>query len=160
MPNSNHRLSITLIAVVLCTGIVVAEQLVVAVDELVVRSGKGSMYPPVATLSQKDKFEALEHQPNGWLRVKAGDQEGFVKETALTPRKVSNLSGAAGSAQASDVNASAAARGLDPNTIKYATTKGMKTDGYFKMLENRNAVVGEPWLKFTDAGKVGPSKTK
>ncbi len=144
-------------------GAAVAEEVVVEVQSLVIRSGKGSMYPPVAEAKIQDRLMIVERLPEKWLKVRFDDQEGFVRETALVVRGKSGLSDAVKGASAlsgntADIGASAAARGVGEDTAVYAYSKGMSTAGLEMMIANRNRVAGEPWIKFTEEGKVGPAR--
>lgn len=159
-----HRSVAVLGAAILGLGVVaVAEQVVVQVQSLVIRSGKGSMFAPVAEVPTNTTLEIIERQPDGWLKVKTGDKEGFIRDSALKPRSAGILSGAATGANAitgntSDVGATAAARGIRDDAIAYAASKGYKTDALSQMIQNRNRVAGETWTKFTQDGNVGPAK--
>src|SRR5262245_42110749 len=102
-----------------------AEQVAVEVKVLVIRSGKGSMYPPVAEAKQNEKLDVVQRDADAWLRVAHNGKEGYVKETALKPRGAVGLSGLAEgmtqmTGQTSDVGASAAARGIDEDARQYA----------------------------------------
>jgi hypothetical protein len=143
--------------------VAMAEQVVVEVQTLSVRAGKGSMYPVVAEVPKQTKLDVIERQPDGWLKVKANDKEGFIKESALKPRSPGMFSGAAAGANAltgntSDVGAAAAARGITDDANTYAIQHGYKTDALDQMIANRNRVAGQRWVQFTQEGKVGPAK--
>lgn len=162
MPRRSMRAIVLLIAA-LGLGAALAEEVVVEVQTLVIRSGKGSMYPPVAEARNQDKLLILERQPDKWLMVRFDEQEGFVRETALVARKSGSLSSALKGTKVltgdtSDIGASAAARGVGEDTAVYAYSKGMSTAGLELMIASRNRVAGEPWVRFTEEGKVGPSK--
>jgi uncharacterized protein YgiM (DUF1202 family) len=144
-------------------GIATAEQVVVRVQSLVIRNGKGSMFSPVAEVPIGTWLDVVERQPDGWLKVKVNDKEGYLKETALTPRSPSMLGGASAGVNAltgntSDVGAAAAARGIQEDANVYAANKGYKTDALQEMIANRNRVAGDPWLRFTYEAKIGPYK--
>ena len=151
------------VAVLTGIGAAVAEEVVVEVQSLVIRSGKGSMYPPVAEAKVQDRLIVIERQPDKWLRVRFADQEGFVRETALVARGSGGLSEAIKGASAlsgnsADIGATAAARGVGEDTAVYAYSKGMSTAGLQTMIANRNRVAGERWISFTQEGNVGPAK--
>lgn len=143
-------------------GAALAEQVIVEVQTLIIRSGKGSMYPPVAEAKKQDRLVIIERQPQKWLKVRFNDQEGFVRETALVARSTGGLSDAVKGASAlsgnTDIGASAAARGVGQDTAVYAYSKGMSTAALETMIANRNRVAGDPWIRFTNEGKVGPAK--
>jgi hypothetical protein len=160
-----NRSLVAISAAVLGLGVVtaVAEQVVVQVQTLVIRSGKGSMYPPVAEVPNQTKLDVLERQPDGWLKVKANDKEGFIREAALKPRSPSMLGGASSAANTltgntSDVGAAAAGRGISEDAQAFAVSKGYNTAALDQMIANRNRVAGQRWIMFTQEGKVGPAK--
>ena len=143
-------------------GAAMAEEVTVQVQTLVVRSGKGSMYPPVGQAKKDQKLAVTERQGD-WLKVKIDGKDGFVKETALRPAGATGLSAAMEGAAnltggTSDVGASAAARGLTDDAEGYASAKGMSTAGVEQMIKNRDRVAGQRWIEFTKEGRVGPSK--
>lgn len=147
----------------LLAGIAMAEQVVVQVQTLAIRNGKGSMYTPVAEVANGTSLDVVERYPDGWLKVKVNDKEGYVKETALKPRSPSMLGGASAGANAltgntSDVGAAAAARGIQEDANVYAASKGYNTAALQEMIANRNRVAGDPWLRFTHEAKIGPYK--
>jgi uncharacterized protein YgiM (DUF1202 family) len=144
-------------------GVAFADEVLVEVESLVVRAGKGSMYEPVGEVPKDARLEVIERQPKGWLKVKVGDQEGYVKETALKPRDASLVSGLSAGANAvsgntSDVGATAAGRGINDDAAVYATSNNYSTAALEQMIANRDRVVGDRWVQFTNEGKVGPAK--
>jgi hypothetical protein len=141
---------------------VLAEE-IVQVSVLDIRANKGSMYPVVATLREKDKFQILQKQNDGWLLVKARDAEGYVKDTALVPPKGggfgSGFKGVAlGKKEAADPTASNASRGITDGAKFYADAKSYRTDGLEEMLQAAEGVVGQRFLLFTGEANVGPKR--
>jgi uncharacterized protein YgiM (DUF1202 family) len=159
------RRSVALLCTLVVTaiGAAMAEEVVVQVQSLVVRAGKGSMHPPVGEAKKDERLTVIERQPDGWLKVQiAGNRQGFVKETALEPRSAANLTPLVRGASAltgntSDTGASAAARGIRPDADKYASGKGMNTTGLQQMIANRDRVSGDRWVQFAQEGNVGPA---
>lgn len=144
-------------------GVAMAEDIVVQVQAVAIRSGKGSMYPPVAQAANQQRLEIVAREPEGWLKVKIAGKEGYVKESALKPRSPSMFGGASSGVNAltgnnPDVGASAAARGIKDDAAKYASSKGYNTAALDQMIANRDRVAGERWVQFAQEGKVGPSK--
>jgi uncharacterized protein YraI len=162
--NINRRLGIVVLATLLiAVGAAVAEQVLVEVQMLPIRGGKGSMYGTVTQAKKGDKLEVVAREPDDWLKVRFNGQEGYVKGTALTPRGSTGLSawaeGASSmSGRTSDVGASAAARGVSADATNYAASKGMSKTGLEQMIRNRDRVAGQRWQQFTQEGKVGPNK--
>jgi hypothetical protein len=101
-------------------------------------------------------------EPDDWLKVQFGGKEGYVKATALSPRGATGLSAwaetAAPAGRTSDVGASAAARGISDDAVRYAAAKGMNKAGLEQMIRNRDRVAGQRWQQFAQEGKVGPAK--
>lgn len=144
-------------------GVALAEDVIVQVQTLVVRSGKGSMHPPVAEVKKDSTLSIIERQPDGWLKVAVDGQEGYVKESALKPREASMISGLSAGANAltgstSDVGATAAGRGINDDAAIYAQSNGMNTAPLDQMIANRDRVAGQRWVQFTQQGQVGPAK--
>jgi hypothetical protein len=161
---SRHRRRAAVLAglLVLGTGVAIAEQLVVQSESVVVRSGKGSMYPPVGEIRKNASIEVLERQAGGWLRVKVGDKEGFLREESLKPRDNRSLSGVtqitnAVSGNNPDASAVAAGRGIENDAMVYASQHNYNTAALQSMIASRDRVVGQRWIQFTTEGKVGPA---
>jgi hypothetical protein len=161
---SLHRRGAVVVAslLVLGAGMAIAETVVVHSESVVVRSGKGSMYPPVGEVQKNGSLEVLERQAGGWLKVKVGEKEGFVREDSLKPRNPGMLSGAASalntvSGNNPDAGAVAAGRGIQDDAITYATQHGYNTEALKAMIESRDRVAGQRWIQFTTEGKVGPA---
>jgi uncharacterized protein YgiM (DUF1202 family) len=156
--------SMVLLAVLLlCVGVVLAEQVMVEVQVLPIRAGKGSMYGTVAQAKRGDRLDVIQREQDDWLRVQFAGKEGYVKGTALQPRGSTGLSAwAEGATQltggTSDVGASAAARGISQDAVNYASSKGMNKAGLEQMIRNRDRVAGARWQQFANEGKVGPAK--
>lgn len=151
--------------IAISAGVVLAEEVVVQVQTLVIRAGKGSMFPPVAQAKNQDKLEVIERQPDGWLKVKTSAGDGFIKESSLKPRDPGILSGLSQGANAvsgntSDVGASAAARGIGEDAFVYASNNRMRTDALERMVRTRDQVAGQRWMQFTREGQIGPSKSR
>jgi uncharacterized protein YgiM (DUF1202 family) len=144
-------------------GVAIADDVVVHVQTLVVRSGKGSMYPPVGEVQKDARLQVIEKRPGGWLKVKIdGGGEGYVKESALEPREASLVSGLSAGANAvtgntSDVGATAAGRGINDDASVYASSKNLSTAALDQMIANRDRVAGQRWVQFTQEGRVGPA---
>lgn len=140
-----------------------AEDVIVQVQTLVVRAGKGSMYPPVGEVQKDSALTIIEHQDDGWLKVSVNGQVGFVRESALKPRDAGMISGLSAGANAvtgntSDVGATAAGRGINDDAAVYAQSNGLNTAPLDQMIANRDRVAGQQWVAFTQEGKVGPAK--
>lgn len=161
---SRHRRRAAIFAglLVLGAGVAIAEQAIVQSESVVIRSGKGSMYPPVVEVRKNGSIEVIERQTGGWLRVKVGDKEGFLREDALKPRNPGMFSGASQVANTvsgnnPDAGAVAAGRGIQDDAIAYASQHNYNTAALQSMIASRDRVVGQRWVQFTTEGKVGPA---
>ncbi len=162
----NRRYALALLSLLVIGTALAAADYVVHVQRLLIRSNKGSMYPVVREdqYQLNDVLPVIERQSDGWLKVKVGDKDGYVKETALAAGKSMNLGGItpgaggmSGNAQTSDVSASAAASGLD-EAKAFAVDKHYDITPLIKMRESRQRVEGQPWLNFTYAANLAPYK--
>lgn len=157
------RMALMLGLALIGAGVAVAQEAVVQVQSVVIRSGKGSMYPSIGEATNNQRLEVIERQADGWLKVRLAGKEGYVKESALKPRSPSMFGDASAGMNAltgntSDVGATAAARGISDDANKYAASKKYNTAALEQMVANRNRVAGERWVQFTQEGRVGPSK--
>src|SRR5437763_12476886 len=163
MSKLNYRTTIVAGATLLAAAAVLAVELItVRVPLLDVWAKKGSMYGTVATLKQGDQLQVIEKQPDGWLRVAAGDKEGFIRETALVPPKSGGFGDAfkgmnVGRTDAADPSASNAARGIEPGATFYAGAKNLNVDGLQEMINARREVSGTRFEDFLREGNVGPA---
>lgn len=166
--NMKRRWSIrgAVVASLLVTAVAaaIAEEVVVQVQSVTIRKGKGSMYGVAGEATYQQKLTVLERQADGWLKVQIAGAEGFVRESALVARRTSSgvgkASGAAmaASGEPSDTGAAAAARGLKPLSVELAGANGQSTAALEQLIQNRSRVVGEPWIQFCQQGQVGPSR--
>jgi hypothetical protein len=151
-----------LTSVLVIGAVAAAEQVLVEVQVVQIRGGKGSMYGTVAQAKKGDRLDVVAREADDWLKVRFNGQDGYVKRTALTPRGSTGLSawaeGASASGRTSDVGASAAARGISEDAVRYAAAKGMSKAGLEQMIQNRDRVAGQRWQQFVQEGRVGPAR--
>src|SRR5208282_1150362 len=88
-----------------------------------IRSGKGAVFPVIATAEKGAELTVLAHEGH-WIKVQVNDQQGYVFDGAVSPDKVSgggNLLASMGAgSSASDMSSGAAAKGLAPEADQYA----------------------------------------
>jgi uncharacterized protein YraI len=161
--NRNKLIGAAISVALLGASVVLAEDVVVQSQRVVVRAGKGSMFPPVGEAAKDSRLTVVGREEGGWLVVKIGDKQGYVKESALAPRQAGSLSGISTAANAvsgndSSIGVTAAARGIGDDAKQYAATKNYNTAPLQQMTATRDRVAGERWIAFTAEGKVGPSK--
>jgi hypothetical protein len=154
-----------LLAAGIVTGAVVgrafAEEVWVKSESAEIRGGKGAVYPVLVTGKKGDRLTVLGHDGK-WLKVKIGEREGYVYETALSASKVegggellSNL-GAGGT----DLTSASAAKGLEPSAETYASSKNLDPRPLQSLVDRAKTIDPKEWQAFTAAGKVGPDAGK
>lgn len=124
-------LSLTLVAI-LVTGLAAAETVYVQATTAKLRSGKTSLDPVVAELKFGEPLELLRRE-GGWLEVRtASAARGWIFANKTTPNKpaggddlLAKLGRSMRRADASEVTASAGARGLDKVSEGYAQRAGI-----------------------------------
>ncbi|HEY7118716.1 MAG TPA: SH3 domain-containing protein [Tepidisphaeraceae bacterium] len=134
------------------TGAAFAEDVVVKLPHvglLAQKSGKG---PRVAELKDGDKLQVVGKEGT-WLRVKAGDKEGYVQANSVGTGQGGGSSFNQMIAGTSEASSAAAGKGLG-EALKYAQTKGMSTAGLDRMIALSKSLTPADWEKFnSQAGK-------
>jgi hypothetical protein len=153
-----RRIALVLPALLLCAATTaLAEDVWVNRAQLQIRDGKGAAFAPVATAKKGDKLVVITREGK-WLKVQLGDKQGYVYEDAISPRQVSaggDLGSLLGSPESSGLSAAAAAKGLQPGAVTFASTGNLSTAPLQAMIARRNAVTGPEWVAFAQAGNVG-----
>lgn len=150
-----------LLAATIVSGVLVgsalAEEVWVKSESAEIRSGKAAVFPVLATGKKGDQLTVLAREGK-WIKVKLGDKEGYVYETALSTSKVgsggnllSNL-GAGGT----DMTSASAAKGLEPSAETYASSRHLDPKPLQTMVDSAKTIDPKEWQAFTAAGKVGP----
>jgi uncharacterized protein YgiM (DUF1202 family) len=157
-----RRTRILALLSLLIVTIVLAEELIVSKDGIDVHAKKISMSALVVTLKTGDHVQVLERTDDGWLRVKIGDKEGYVKASRLEQPKSGGFgdllknSKFEARGEASDPTASNASRGLGPGATIYANQKGLSAAPLNAMIDTRRSVIGPRYEQFIREGNVGP----
>jgi hypothetical protein len=153
-------LAVGLLAGTLVTGAVLAEDVWVKSETAEIRSGKGAVFPLVAKAEKGTQLTVISREPKGWIKVKVGDKEGYVYENAISAQQVKgggNLLAAMGAgAEASNLSAGAAGKGLEQNAAAYAQGKRLDPRPMDWLIAFRKKIDPRQWAAFTAAGKVGP----
>jgi hypothetical protein len=140
-PKRGIKLIVTL-SLIACLALA-NESVVVRRKTLDVRSAKSLMSPVAFTANQGDTLQITDRGADGWLGVKGADDSktGFVREMQLIDAKAklagSNSSVAYGSR---DADASAAMKGIDPDAVKYASSKNYDTTAVARMIDTRDSI--------------------
>ena len=142
-------------------GVAAAQDVYVKLPVANILAGKGAGTDRVAQVKKGEKLQVIGKE-GSWLKVKAGDNEGYVHENSVSSSAgggdTSGLSKILGGASGSSAASSGeAGKGLG-EALAYARSKGMSPAGLDRMLELRKTVRGSDWTKFTAEGNVGPEK--
>jgi len=161
MRRNKRRIALVagLLAGALSAGTVLAEDIWVKSETVEIRSGKGAVYPVIATKKKGDSLAVVSREPKGWIKVKVGEQEGYVFESAISAQKVSgggNLLSQMGAGDAGNIGTAAAGRGLNKSAEEYAASKNMDPKLLDRLIAFRKKIDPSQWEKFTADGKVGP----
>lgn len=163
------RQSILIIGVFVLTmsSAALAEDVWIKSDNVLIREGKGAVYPVVAAAPKGTKLNVLMHERK-WLKVSVPSKEGEAKEGYVYEDAVSNQevggNGTAlliptGEEQSSVLSSGSAARGLQPDTETYSKSHNQQLgmDRLNAAIALRSGVSGKQWEDFTTSGKVGPA---
>jgi hypothetical protein len=161
--NRPHRRTRALIAAALLgvsTAAFAEDVVTVKLPAATVLSAKTARSTKVAQLSQGQKLQVLGRE-GSWLKVKAGDKEGYVHENAVSAsgggEGLGGLGKMLGSASgASSATSAEAGRGVGESD-QWAQSKNMDAAGLSRMLAMRNSVSDADWQKFATDDK-GPAK--
>jgi len=149
---------------VLMAGLAVAEDVWINAELVQIRSGKGAVYPVIATAQKGAKLTVVDHEGK-WIKVTVPDaqgqpQDGYVFENSISPTEVSGggnlLANMGAGANASDLSTGAAGKGLAEDAETYAHNKNLDPAPLQKLVDFRKAIDPKLWTDFTAAGKVGP----
>ena len=138
-----------------------AEDVYVKLAQANILAGKGAGSDRIAQVKKGEKLQVLGHE-GSWLKVKLGDQEGYVHQNSVSTSGqggdgggLSKLLGTASGA--SGASSAEAGKGLG-EALAYARSTGMSPAGLDRMLALRKTVGGADWERFTSEGNVGPAK--
>ena len=139
-----------------------AEDVFVKLPQANILAGKGAGSDRVAQVKKGEKLQVLAHE-GSWLKVKVGNQEGYVHQNSVSTSDqggdggggLSKLLGTASGA--SGASSAEAGRGLG-EALAYARSTDMSPAGLDRMLALRKTVSGADWERFTSEGNVGPAK--
>ncbi len=106
-------------------------------------------------------MRVLEQDPKSWVLlqrdVASGAQKGWVHVKALEASATKPGEGEFGKAltgsNSAEISAAAAAKGIEPQTQIYASTKGWNTDGLREIKRRRESVTYDEFAAFIAALK-------
>lgn len=137
-----------------------AEDVYVKLPVANILAGKSAGTEHIAQVKKGEKLQVIAKE-GSWLKVKAGDKEGYVHQNSVSSSASGDsgglsklLNGGSGSSGASSAEAG---KGLG-ESLAYARSKGMSTAGLDRMIELRKTIRGSDWTEFTKEGHVGPEK--
>jgi uncharacterized protein YgiM (DUF1202 family) len=138
-----------------------AEDVWVKRPELDLRASPSVAGNVVATVKKGQQLQVIARE-GAWVKVKAGDTEGYVSQNSLSDKKVAGgggvLSAVAGGPNTSGATASAGVKGLDKMAEEYAAAKGLDPTRVDEMIARTKRITPEELAAFTREGKVGPDK--
>ncbi len=148
----------------LTAAVGLAEDVWINAQNVEIRSGKGAIYPVIASAPKGTKLTVLAHEGK-WFKVQAKDQqgnmqEGYVFESAVSTDEVGGggnlLANMGAGANASDMSTGAAGKGLNEEAEDYSHGKNMDSGPMNRLVDFRKHLDPKLWEKFTAEGKVGP----
>ena len=134
-----------------------AEDVWVNRPSLDIREGKGAAYAVVATVVKGDKLSILAHEEK-WLKVSFNGKQGYVYENSISPKEVGHEKMINMDAETKAMSTAAAAKGLDPESLRYAQAHNLSDAALEQMKTMRKQVSGKEFESFTTEGKVGQAK--
>jgi len=138
-----------------------AEDVYVKLPVANILAGKSAGTEHIMQVKKGDKLQVLAKE-GSWLKVKAGDKEGYVFQNSVSTSATGKndkglfnvLNGGSGSSAATDVEA---AKGVG-ESLAYARSKGMSPAGLDRMIELRKSITTNDWTEFTNQGHAGSEK--
>jgi len=139
---------------------VLAESIWIKSEVVEIRSGKGAVYPVVATVKKGSELTVVERDGK-WIKVSvpgaagAAATEGYVFETAISVTKVDKGGGMFDNMGGSKMDTAAAAKGLQPTAESYAAGKRLDSGPLNRLIAANKEIDPKEYERFTAEGKVG-----
>lgn len=137
-----------------------AEDVYVKLPVANILAGKSAGTEHIAQVKKGDKLQVLAKE-GSWLKVKAGDKEGYVFQNSVSSSASGDNGGLSkllnGGSGASAQTSGAAAKGVG-ESLAFAKSKGMSPAGLDRMIELRKAITANDWTEFTNQGQAGSEK--
>ena len=118
-------------------------------DRVQIRADKSLLSSVVTSAKRGDDLEILSREADGWLRVRVGKLEGFVRASALAdpqrPEDVASLAQSGGSTQ---LEAATATKGLDKDALAYAGARHYNTAALQRMIDVRQSISAAELQRF------------
>jgi uncharacterized protein YraI len=134
-----------------------AETLWVRSESVDVLSGKGAIYPAVATVRKGQELTVV-IRDGKWVQVQAGNTTGWVYENSLSAQKVSGGGGmfTISPGTVAQVNTGAASRGFDESAEQYASNRRLSPAPLQHLVNVSRMIKPAEWEEFTRQGRIGP----
>jgi hypothetical protein len=132
-----------------------AEEVYVKLPVANVLAGKSAGTEHIAQVKKGDKLQVLAKE-GSWLKVKAGDKEGYIFQNSISSKEQKPLDTHGGS-EASALTSGAAGKGIG-ESLEYARSKGMSPAGLERMIELRKSITGFDWTQFLSQTHAGSEK--
>jgi hypothetical protein len=158
--SGRKRFSVFLLAVVMLGSAALAEDIWIKAETVQIRSGKGAVFPVVATVTKGTKLTVVDREGH-WILVQVSDQvQGYVYDGSTSTEAVGNggnlLSDLGAGGQAADMSSGAAGKGLAPEAETWASGANLNPGPMNKLIDFRKHIDPKLWSAFTAEGKVGP----
>lgn len=126
-----------------------------------IRDAKSGFAGVVATVKKGEKLTVVAREGQ-WVKVQAGDKQGYVFENVLSGTKVSGGSSLgdmmAGGDNTSGMSTSAAGKGLDATAEQYAQSKNLDPKVVDEMIARNTAITVAERESFMREGNVGAAR--
>jgi uncharacterized protein YgiM (DUF1202 family) len=137
-----------------------AEDVYVKLPVANILAGKSAGTEHIAQVKKGDKLQVIAKE-GSWLKVKAGEKEGYVFKNSVSDTATSKddkgfLNVLGGSSASAATNAEAG-KGVG-ESLAFARSKGMSTAGLDRMIQLRKSITASDWATFTSEGHVGSEK--
>lgn len=129
------------IAAVSVFSVAIAMAIPVARDHAQIRAERSLLSQVVTSVKRGDDVEVLARDADGWLRVRVGKHEGFVRESALSdPQRPADVASLAQSGGSTQLEAATAMKGLEKDAVAYASAHNYNTAPLQRMIDVRRSI--------------------
>jgi len=137
-------------------GMAAAAVVYVAADRLDIVEKKRAVAKVVTTVERNASLNVLAKE-GAWYKVEVGGKQGYAYERAVSSSPGSKRGqGIALSKvrpeQVGELENAAAVRGIDPAAERYASSKGLSTEGLEQLFQDRQAVTSAEFDRFLAEG--------
>lgn len=140
-------------------GAAAAAVIYVNVDRLDVVDKKRAVAKTVVTVDRNAPLTVIAKEGR-WYKVEVNGQQGYVAETVVADKPGGKKGQSVSLASINDgsipaLESAAAVKGVNPGAQKYASGKGLKTDGLRKLQARRESVTPAEFDRFLAQGGFG-----